>query len=74
MIAAKGNQARGYPHLGLFEVGLRFNDVGEGDQPLTAAAIRTGQFAPKSWTGESAGKAGRGVDAFDAKADALAVD
>ena len=72
LVAAKGNQARGYSDLGLFEVGLRFEGVGEDDQLLTAAGIRTGQFAPKSWTGEGAGKAGRNADTFDAKADALA--
>lgn len=72
LIAAQGNQARGYGDLGLFEVGLRFEGVNEGEQLLTAAGLRTGQFAAKSWTGEGAGKAGRGVDAFDAKADVMA--
>ncbi len=72
LLATRGNQNRGFGAVRLFEVGLRFEGVGEADQLLTAAGVRTGQFAPKSWTGEGAGKAGRLVDAFDAKADALA--
>ena len=72
MVAARGNQNRGFANVALFEVGLRFAGVEEDAQLLSAAGLRTGQFAPKSWTGEGAGKAGRGVDAFDAKADALA--
>ncbi len=72
LLATRGNQNRGFGAVRLFEVGLRFEGVGEADQPLTAAGVRTGPFAPKSWTGDGAGKAGRPVDAFDAKADALA--
>lgn len=72
LIATRGNQNRGFGDVRLFEVGLRFEGVEDGAQLLSAAGLRTGQFAEKSWTGEGAGKAGRGVDAFDAKADALA--
>ena len=72
LLAARGNQNRGFGALRLFEVGLRFEGVEEDAQLLSAAGLRTGQFAAKSWTGEGAGKAGRAVDAFDAKADALA--
>ena len=72
LIAAKGNQHRGFADLALFEVGLRFEGVEETQQLPSAAGLRSGHFAPQSWTGEGAGKAGRAVDAFDAKADALA--
>lgn len=67
LIAARGNQNRGFGDVALFEVGLRFEGVEETAQHLSAAGIRTGQFGDKSWAGE-----GREVDTFDAKGDALA--
>ena len=72
LTAAEKNQNRGYNNVKLFEVGLRFEGVGEQEQLLSSAGLRTGQFGLKSWTGDSAGKNGREVDVFDAKADAIA--
>ena len=71
LIAAGRNQDRGFDNVALFEVGLRFEGVNPCDQLLSTAGIRTGQFAAQSWTGEGAGKSGRPVDTFDAKADVL---
>jgi phenylalanyl-tRNA synthetase beta chain len=63
--AAARNIARGYKDLALFEIGPAYADV--TTQSLVAAAIRTGE------TPLSALAASRKFDAFDAKADALAV-
>ncbi|MGH1569330.1 phenylalanine--tRNA ligase subunit beta [Methylobacterium sp. P31] len=70
--AAQRNADRGYPDAALFEVGQCFaSDEPEG-QSIRAAAVRRGGAtlagAGRHWDG-SAGT----VDAFDAKADALAL-
>jgi phenylalanyl-tRNA synthetase beta chain len=62
--AASRNAARGYPNLGLFEIGGGFTD--ERRQSLIAAGLRAGS-TPLSWLA-----AARPVSVFDAKADALA--
>ena len=68
LIAAVGrNTARGYGDVALFEVGPAYVDPGERGQKLVAAGVRSGQAMSRHW---SAGE--RPVDAFDAKADALA--
>jgi phenylalanyl-tRNA synthetase beta chain len=65
--AARRNMARGFTDAGLFEVGPQYaTDKSEG-QALVAAGLRFGQAGPRHWSGKP-----RGVDAFDAKADALA--
>ena len=66
--AAARNAARGYADLGLFEVGQGFTGAEPGEEATVAAALRTGAAVPRHWDG-----ARRGVDFFDAKADALAV-
>ena len=53
--------------MALFEVGPVFHDVTEEGQVLTATGLRTGQSGPRHWADRP-----RPVDAFDAKADALA--
>jgi len=63
-LAAARNAARGYPDLALFEVGPAY---GPGGQTLAAAGLRTGATKPSALT------PARPFDAFDAKADALAV-
>jgi len=69
LLAAAGrNAARGYPDIALFEVGPRYHGDRPDDQRLTAGGIRTGQATPRHWA-----TAQRDVDAFDAKADALAL-
>jgi phenylalanyl-tRNA synthetase beta chain len=70
--AAQKNADRGLPDAGLFEVGQVFR----GDQPadqLTAAAGVRRALAKPSGIGRHWSKKDGEVDAFDAKADALAV-
>jgi phenylalanyl-tRNA synthetase beta chain len=63
--AATRNAARGYPDVALFEVGPVFAEAG---QSTVATGIRTGQARGRHWTGKA-----KPVDAFDAKADTLAL-
>ena len=70
--AAQKNADRGFPDVGLFEVGQVFR----GDQPqdqFTAAAGVRRALAKPSGIGRHWSKRDGEVDAFDAKADALAV-
>jgi phenylalanyl-tRNA synthetase beta chain len=70
--AAQKNADRGFPDVALFEVGQVF----KGDQPqdqLTAAAGVRRALAKSSGIGRHWMNGGREVDAFDVKADALAV-
>ncbi|HEY2137507.1 MAG TPA: phenylalanine--tRNA ligase subunit beta [Xanthobacteraceae bacterium] len=69
--AAQKNADRGFPDVALFEVGQIFR----GDQPadqLTAATGVRRALAKASGIGRHWGDGARAVDAFDAKADALA--
>jgi phenylalanyl-tRNA synthetase beta chain len=63
--AAARNAARGFADVALFEVGPVY---GKSGQSLMAAGIRAGRFHPRHWAGTA-----NPVDAFDAKADALAL-
>jgi phenylalanyl-tRNA synthetase beta chain len=65
--AARRNADRGYADVALFEVGPKYSGDGEDGQAIVAAAIRTGQTGDRHWS-----QASRDVDAWDAKADALA--
>ena len=65
--AAARNAARGLGDPNLFEVGPQYRDDSAAGQLLVAAGIRIGAGQVKSWQA-----AARAVDAFDAKADALA--
>jgi phenylalanyl-tRNA synthetase beta chain len=67
LAAAARNQARGFNDLMLFEIGATFTSGMPGGQQTVAAGIRVGQGV-RSWT-----KASHPADAFDAKADMLAV-
>ena len=69
LIAAAGrNVARGASDVRLFEVGsIYLTDEPEGEK-VVAGGIRRGFSGPRHWA-----QARRPVDAFDAKADALAV-
>jgi phenylalanyl-tRNA synthetase beta chain len=70
--SAQRNTDRSFPNVGLFEVGQVFR----GDQPqdqLTAAAGIRRALAKPSGIGRHWSKRDGEVDAFDAKADALAV-
>src|SRR6202012_4655059 len=67
LAAAKRNADRGYGDVALFELGPQYaDDTPEGQRDL-ASGIRVGRFTRKQWNDP-----GRNVDAFDAKADALA--
>ncbi len=70
--AAQRNADRGFPDVGLFEVGQVFRGDAPQDQLTAAAGVRRALAKPsgigRHWT-----KRDREVDAFDAKADALAV-
>lgn len=65
--AAARNAARGYPDVALFEIGPVFDVKANLHQADMLAMVRTGAAQPRNWHGTA-----RNVDAFDAKADALA--
>ena len=66
--AAARNADRGFPDAGLFELGAVYRDDSPTGEALTATGLRTGQAVPRHWLA-----GGRPTDAFDAKADVLAV-
>jgi phenylalanyl-tRNA synthetase beta chain len=65
--AVRRNRARGVDSIALFEVGPAHADDTPEGQALVASGVRAGIAAARNWTGPA-----RGVDALDAKADALA--
>lgn len=67
--AAGRNTDRGHPFAALFEVGPVFETPKPDGQRWVAAGIRCEAMGPRHWSG---GEASRAVDAYDAKADALA--
>ncbi len=68
LIQAVGRNAdRGFADHGLFELGPQYAGTKPGDQSSMASGVRAGQMIERNWAGAS-----RAVDAFDAKADALA--
>ena len=69
LIAAVGrNIDRGFADVALFEVGQVYADDTPEGQRMVAGAVRRGLSGPRHWLSPP-----REVDAFDAKADALAV-
>ena len=70
--AARRNANRGMGDVALFEVGQVFKGAGEKDQRMAAAAIRRATARPTGAGRHWSGKATE-VDAFDVKADALAL-
>ncbi|MBS0519559.1 MAG: phenylalanine--tRNA ligase subunit beta [Proteobacteria bacterium] len=66
--AAARNEARGLHDPALFEVGPQYKDATPAGQLRVAAGVRHNMAVPRNWAGPA-----RPVDAFDAKADALAV-
>jgi len=67
LAAAARNFARAQRDGALFEVGPAYRDSSETGQDWVAAGVRWGDASPRHWDGGR-----RPVDAFDAKADALA--
>ncbi len=72
LTAAQRNADRGYGDVALFEVGQVFLGAGETDQRINAAGVRRG-FAKADGAGRSWRSRAGAVDAFDAKADAMAL-
>jgi phenylalanyl-tRNA synthetase beta chain len=70
--AAQKNADRGFPDVALFEVGQVFKGDGAGDQFTAATGIRRALAKPTG-SGRHWSAPATEVDAFDAKADALAV-
>ncbi len=66
--AAARNQARGFMDMALFEAGPAYHGGEPGEQHLEITGLLVGRTVEKDVHGES-----RGVDLFDAKADAEAV-
>ena len=66
--ALQRNADRGYPDLGLFELGPIYRDDTPMGEPWLASGLRHGLMVERRWQGD-----GRPVEAFDAKADVLAV-
>jgi phenylalanyl-tRNA synthetase beta chain len=75
LMAAQRNSDRGAAAVRLFELGRRYVRAGDGssDERLTLGLVLAGDKAPRGWdTRLWGGKAAR-FDAFDAKAEALAL-
>ena len=66
--AAQRNEARGLSDPALFEVGPEYKNATPTGQRTVAAGLRSNMAVPRNWQ-----EPPRPVDAFDAKADALAV-
>ncbi len=66
--ALKRNADRGFGSGALFEVGPQYAGDDPEEQSIVAAGVRSGRMHPRHWA-----ELARPVDAFDAKADALAV-
>ncbi len=66
--AARRNADKGFGDVALYEVGPQFAGENPEDQAVAAAGVRAGLTGPRDWAGGS-----REVDAFDAKADVMAV-
>ncbi len=74
LLAAAGRGLdRGLGDAALFEVGPIYRDDSPAGQEPVAAGLRLGQLGPRHWLEPSRNRVARAVDAFDAKADALAV-
>ncbi|MBF0356440.1 MAG: phenylalanine--tRNA ligase subunit beta [Alphaproteobacteria bacterium] len=68
LVQALGRNAdRGTPDLALFEIGPQYAGTKPEDQASMASGVRAGVMVERNWAAPS-----RAVDAFDAKADALA--
>jgi phenylalanyl-tRNA synthetase beta chain len=71
LMAARRNLDRGAAGVRLFEIGRRYlrGSDGASDERLSLALVLAGEKAPRGW---ASGKAAK-FDAFDAKAEALAL-
>ncbi|MDX1975497.1 MAG: phenylalanine--tRNA ligase subunit beta [Rickettsiales bacterium] len=71
--AASKNANRGVKDINLCEVGLQFHDITPDGQKMVACGIRSGAQSGFAHSKGNMKQDVRSVDAFDAKADALAV-
>lgn len=67
--ACARNANKGHPNAALFETGPIFKGVDPEDQMYVCTSVRHGAQSGKHWASEDVA---RGVDVYDAKADALA--
>src|SRR5207302_1593065 len=72
VVAAQRNADRGFPDVGLFEVGQIFKGDRPEDQFIAATGVRRALAKPTG-SGRHWSASATEVDAFDAKADALTV-
>jgi phenylalanyl-tRNA synthetase beta chain len=72
LMAAQRNRNRGFADAALFELGQAYRGIEPGDQLLLASGIRMGSAQlvghGRHWSGSA-----RAADAFDVKADAMAL-
>jgi len=73
--AARRGLARGAVSLRLFEIGRRYlrGEGGASDERLSLAVVLAGDKAPRGWDQRNNGGKAQAFDAFDAKAEALAL-
>ena len=73
--AAKRNLDRGADGVRLFEIGRRYlrGDAARSDERLTLAVLLAGEREPRGWDQRRNGGKAQAFDAFDAKAEALAL-
>ncbi|WP_068076148.1 phenylalanine--tRNA ligase subunit beta [Novosphingobium lentum] len=75
LAATRRNLMRGAASVRLFEVGRRYlrGENGASDEKLSLAVVLAGEAAPRGWDPKVNGGKARAFDAFDAKAEALAL-
>jgi phenylalanyl-tRNA synthetase beta chain len=75
LAAASRNLARGAGSLRLFEIGRRYlrGENGASDERLSLALVLAGDKVARGWDQRVGGGKAQGFDAFDAKAEALAL-
>lgn len=66
------NANRGFSDSALFEVGLQYHDITPDGQRMVAGGVRSGKVHTQHYDESGFSRKVRDVDAFDAKADALA--
>ena len=73
--AARRNLDRGAAGMRLFEIGRRYlrGEAGLSDERLTLGAVLAGEKTPRGWDARVHGGKAAAFDAFDAKAEALAL-
>ena len=75
LAAAKRNLDRGASGVRLFEIGRRYlrGEAGRSDERASLAVLLAGEKDPRGWDQRNSGGKAREFDAFDAKAEALAL-